>query len=474
MLSAAQRRLSLALAATLVAGSSGSAIGATPATAPADPEKVAQAGDGDGGEAEVEVDKSRDAAEPAPKKHEKKRHKKKHRRSHRPAGALTGSWRGWQLGADAGAATEGGGLVGHRTLRENAVFVGAGAEIETRAERGRWRAGASLDVGHRETQGASLRESKSYLEAELGHRWGPKLRVTGEARLGGVWRPGWPDQYQPLADGSYEPTDRYSHWDRRVGATVAGIPLRHHHARARYRYELVDYRQDPDYDPQVAPTHLVPADYGEHQLDLSWRYFGRGWKLGGALDSFVKDYYFVFSRDAGTGKTHAGAGGPPPNPLQTIRGLEPQVTGELSLLHDAVELDAGYGYELVQDAYQGYYSFTGHHPTLAVAWRLRPGTELAARGELWWRTYGPDSYAVGGDHPPLLYGDRRVDHRARARLGLRTRLAPHWTGVADLTLRVRRTNFPTYEPGVFPSSREYDIDWRYDNWVMSAGVEYHL
>ncbi len=37
---------------------------------------------------------------------------------------------------------------------------------------------------------------------------------------------------------------------------------------------------------------------------------------------------------------------------------------------------------------------------------------------------------------------------------------------------MRRTNFPTYVPGVYPAPQDYDIDWSYENYVVEAGVEY--
>lgn len=453
----------LPLAAALAIGAGSPAL-AAPGDATDDEAADVQPVADDGTTQAAEADKPLDE-----KKHKKHRHKK-----HRHRAAFETQLGSWQAGVDAHVGTSGGGLAGHGTLRENALFFGLGGEVEPQIERDRWRVRAPLSVEHRQTQGASLSESRIYLDGEVRYRRSARLRLTGEVRVGGVWRPNWPDQYQPMATGQLASTGRYSHWDRRIGFGVAGIPRRHHHVRARYRYTIVDYAEDPNYDPSTTPTHLVPGDHGQHDLDFSWRYLGKGWKVGAGLDIGIRNDYFAYARDASTGLTHAGAGGPPPNPLQQIVGVEPSIEGERTLAGGRLELGAAYGFEIVDDTYQGYYSYTGHHPQLDLSWKIRPHTTARVSGELWWRTYGANSYAAGGTHPPLLYGDRRVDHRGRARLRASTRLADHWTGTADGSVYLRRTNFPTYEPGIFPSTRDYDIDWNYDNWIFTIGAEYRM
>jgi hypothetical protein len=410
------------------------------------------------------------AAEPAPgevtqpQKTKKKKKKKKKKKQQRPAG--------WRVGVESSASARAGALDGLGTRRASGAMQRAEADVELEIERGAWGLGVPVDASHRETQGASLDETSGSAGLELRYRHGPELRLSVEAEVSGVWRPDWPDQYQPVGDGTYLPTDRYSHWDREVGATVAAIPLRHHHARIEYGYALVDYREDPNFDPVNAPNHLVPSDHELHSAGLSWRYFGDGWKTGVAADAFLKRYFFAFARDAGTGLTHANPGGLPPNPLQELRGLEPALTFEREWLDGDLELGLSYGYEIQQDTFQGYYSYTGHHPEIDLTWAIRPGHALRGKAWLRWRTYGPNSYAEGGSHPPLTYGDRRVDRRGAVSLGYRMRIAGGLHAVADGDVIVRRTNFPSYEPGVFPSTRLYDIDWSYTNWSILAGVEY--
>lgn len=395
-----------------------------------------------------------------PPRKKKKKKKRKKRRA------------GWHLGVESSAVARGGALQGEGTRTGSAAVLRVDVDAQAEVERGVWRLRVPIDARHRETLGASFDETRGGTGVELRYRRGPELRVSVEAKLSAVWRPDWPDPYQPIAAGGYQPTDRNSHWDRALGATLAAIPLRHQHARVRYAYDLVDYREDPNFDALDAPNHLVPSDHAQHTVDMSWRYFGRGWKAGVAADLFAKEYFYVFARDALTGRTHAGAGGAPPNPLQRFRGIEPALTFEHELRGGALEIDLSYGYEIQDDTFAGYYSYTGHHPEAGLTWAVRPGHELSAKGALRWRTYGPNSYAEGPTHPALTYGDRRVDRRGSLSLGYRMALGRGWTAVADGDLLVRRTNFPPYEPGVFPASRAYDIDWNYESWTLLAGIEH--
>ena len=67
-----------------------------------------------------------------------------------------------------------------------------------------------------------------------------------------------------------------------------------------------------------------------------------------------------------------------------------------------------------------------------------------------------------------------MDRKTKASLELRWRVKGPWWITAGSGLTIRRTNFPPYEPGVYPASRMYDIDWNYTNWIASLGVEHML
>jgi hypothetical protein len=191
------------------------------------------------------------------------------------------------------------------------------------------------------------------------------------------------------------------------------------------------------------------------------------------VNGFSRQDSFLFARDALTGRTHADPGGQPPNPLQSLRGAEPSVGGKLFLLERQLEVEASYGFELVEERFQGYYSYTGHHPELKLEYSPVDRVSLRATAEAWLRRYGENSYQEGPGHPALTFGDRRVDQRAVLGGALRFALRPDLWANLEGRWVVRRTNFPPYIPGVFPSGRAYAIDWNYQNWLALAGLEYY-
>ncbi|MHB8875014.1 MAG: hypothetical protein ACYC8T_15120 [Myxococcaceae bacterium] len=373
----------------------------------------------------------------------------------------------WAFDGEARLTT--GGFSGYGVRKDGGGMARPEVRAAARFRREGFQASLPVALSHRQTVGAALVESKGSAGLELRYRFSPKLRVSLEGGLLGVRRPGWPDLYQPLAGGGYQPTDRYSHFDGKLEAQVAGIPLRHQHARLKYQYTGADYAIDPAFRSSN-PTHLTPFGYHEHALRGSWRYLADDWKAGGKLSAFSQGYAFMFSRDANTGLTHAGPGGAPPNPLQVFTGVEPAVEGEWK--RGGLELSGSYGLELVVDAFEGYYSFTGHHPELKVEYGLPQRASLTLGAEAWVRTYGDSSYQAGGSHPPLTSGTRRVDNRVALTFGAELPLRPDLTLTADLSWVRRVTNFPPYQPGVYPANRTYDIDWSYTNFLAQVGVRW--
>jgi hypothetical protein len=316
-----------------------------------------------------------------------------------------------------------------------------------------------LAVGHRQTfAGASLSETSVDGAGRATVRLPHALRLTAELGLSDVSRPGWPDPFQMVA-GVMAPTDRYSHWDRRAVVELAARPDRRQTLRARYDYELSVYRRDPAFDATYDPLHLSPWDEDTHRLDLLWQRAGNRWKLELGAELASRRHFFRFSGDAVTGTTHAGPGGEPPNPLLHLRWANPRLAGQVD--RGPVTLRAGYELELVQDTYQGYLSYVGHHPELSVTWSLPRGA-LTAGAELFLRRYGASSYAGGTDatHPPLSWGDRRTDRLGTATLALRVPAVFRWSALASASLAVRRTNYAT------------TINWNYSTWQVWAGAEY--
>lgn len=374
----------------------------------------------------------------------------------------------WGISGEARVTT--GAFSGYEVRTDTGAMVRPEVRLTPQYSQGALRISLPLVVSHRQTLGANLLETIASGGAELKYRFSPRLRLGAEAGVYGAWRPGWQDLYQPIP-GGYLPTDRYSHVDKRFGAQIAGIPLRHQHARLKYRYTMADYAIDPAYDP-TNPTHLTPLSYDLHSLEGSWRYLGDGWKAGARLDTFVRSYDYAYSRDAGTGRTHAGAGGPPPNPLQVFRGVEPALEGSWKAEGIPLELSASYGLAMVEDTYQGYYSSIGHHPEAKVELELMHRATLSLAVEALLRTYGENSYAAGGSHPPLTFGDRRVDNKVSGTFEARVPLRPDLALTGTVSYVRRATNFPSYVPGVYPASRDYEIDWSYSNLVAQVGARW--
>lgn len=370
------------------------------------------------------------------------------------------------------ASLSAGAFQGWQVRKAHGALLLAEAAATPTARYGDFSLRVPLRLSQRKLFGATLPETQGFGGLELTWKQSRSLKLSVEGGLAGFWRPDWPDLYQPLADGGYAPTSRESHLDQRLGVELESAPVRRHHLRVSYRFRLADYAADPNFDPFDAPMHLTPTDHTEHELELGWRYVGKGFRLMAGVSAFGRQDTFFFARDAGTGKTHAGPGGLPPNPLQSLRGAEPSLGGKLWLFQKRLEVEAHYGFELVEDRFQGYYSYTGHHPELQVEYSPVERLSLKVSVEAWLRRYGANSYAEGPGHPPLTFGDRRVDRRGvlggAVRYALRSKLSVTLEG----RWVVRKTNFPPYTPGVFPSALAYDIDWNYQNWLALAGLEY--
>jgi hypothetical protein len=341
--------------------------------------------------------------------------------------------------------------------------------LTPRLTRGRYTLDAPIDFGHRQTLGgARLSESRVLGILRGTVRFTPRIRLSGELGLGATWRPDWPDPFQPLAGDDVGATDRYSHWDRRAGADLVLRPARRQRVRISYDYLLGVYKQDPMFDPIYDPLHLTPWDRDTHRLDAVWRIRRDRVKLRVGAEAALRRYFYIFSGDADTGVTHAGAGGEPPNPLLELRWLKPRLEAELEVT-PAILVGARYELELVQDTYQGYLSYAGHHPRLEASWALPRDAELRARVELWLRRYGANSYdgmdlSSGGD-------GRRSDTLADFGLAFARPFAPHWSAIADARLSVRRSSYAS-SITVDETGAVLEVGWSYLNWIGWAGVEY--
>ncbi len=365
--------------------------------------------------------------------------------------------------------------------------------LETRGvlDAGRVALRVPVDLQYRETYGVDLREFRTRLAPAV--RVKPTKRFWVELGTGvdSVRRPGWLDLYQPIPEEptdppmspeGYLPTDRFGYQAWHIRTRVGLRPARGQKVKAFYRYRLSTWEKDPSFhpvdDPDADPNHLVPGDNEEHRMGIRWRWSRPGFRFVASFIAYQRDYFYVFARDAGTGKTHASPGFEPANPLQQFRGIRPTVLTEFRFLDERLRCAASLGYDFVQDTFQGYYSYTAPRPGLRIRHRTPAGVEISATASFRFRRYGPNSYAETpgwepgmSGHPPLTFGDRRVDARTTVSTGLRIPFGRLHAAVVQGDLWLRRTNFPDYQPGIFPSSSNYEIQWNYSNWRVLGGVE---
>ncbi len=327
---------------------------------------------------------------------------------------------------------------------------------------------AALGYSVRTTDAGDAPETRGAGRMAGEWRPAPSLRLSAGFGVAGVHRPGWSDPYQPEAAGQLLTTDRYSYLARELQAGVAWG--RHRLVTAGYSYRLSDYREDTRYEPIERPDHIAPADHEQHMLTLESRWRWRRLRFRAAVAGARRHYFYVFARDAGTGATHASAGGAPPNPLFTWLSVEPRLGA--SWISPNLELDADLGYALTVDTFAGYYTRRGLHPVLHAL--NRPTSRLSVELTLGARLvrYGSDSYAPGPSHPSLDDGSRRYDERFRGALKVGFELGRGFGLDAVGSASSRQTNFPDYRPGVFPASARLSIDWDYQTYSVALGLRY--
>ncbi len=376
---------------------------------------------------------------------------------------------GWSFDARAGAFA--GTFHGLGVRRDSgALALFEGGLTPTRRDSA-WKLEIPVRFHHRQTFGASLSETYGSAALEVQDRIAKTLRLGAEAGASGAWRPDWPDQYQPTSTGGLLPTDRYSYLEPRVGLNAWWMPAPRNHVRLKYRYVHYSYVHDRDFDAQLDPMHLTPRNNDQHQLEGSYRIVGDAYATAFRLEYGRREDSVYLAKDAISGSTNGYT-----NPTQQLATLEPSVEVEMKRLAGTVEVSLRYGYEIQDDLFQGYYSYTGHHPRLLVDWTPVQRLAVRARGELWWREYGPNSKAAGLAPDPTIghleSGTRLYDHRGELSGTVSFALRRGLLLKATADYAARDTNYPDYVPGVYPSTKLYDIVWDYTNWQVLAGIEY--
>ncbi|RME21945.1 MAG: hypothetical protein D6806_13775, partial [Deltaproteobacteria bacterium] len=283
-----------------------------------------------------------------------------------------------------------------------------------------------LSFASRETFTESLAERSIAGGAKFKARLAKRLRIGIEGQAGLKSRPDWPDQYQPEVDaggnptGRLLPTDRYTY--RHVGArlflrgTLARGMKLEGHATTRY----LDYEDDPNYDGANEPTHLTPADkvYAGGGIRWAGKAFAGRWRYSLQADTTWIHYFKTYSRDAGTGLTHANPGGQPPNPLQRFLRVDLTHGSRIEIPRARSAVVVGIGFEHNNDLFQGYYTWNQVQWTAGVELSIAEWMGLEVRYEGRWRRYTSSGYQQGANHPPLDDGDTTRMSHAHAVAGL--------------------------------------------------------
>lgn len=362
-----------------------------------------------------------------------------------------------------------GGFSGQGTRRES----GALGVLDARAALAARLGSLELDVPARvervETLGADLSQTRASVAVEPSWRPIRRLKLGAEAGVVRVWRLGWQDQYQPNPDLTLQHTNRYSYVAWRAGANVYAQPAAHQHLRLRWRMTSYEYTRDPNWDPNF-PTHITPRDNVQHAVDGSWRYLQRDYAVALRLETTFRRDSVYPARHALTGSVRT----PTRTPHQRLNDYEPSTELELRRLADGhVKVSLRFGWAVRDDAYEGYYSYSGPHPRAVVEWSPLERLELAATAEAWWLRYGPSSRDPNRP-TPNEGGTRLHDQRRRVELKARCRIGGGLSAIAEGEWVWRETNYPDYVPGVFPSTRLYDIRWDYQNLRAVAGLEWRI
>jgi hypothetical protein len=363
---------------------------------------------------------------------------------------------------DARAAVSAGAFDGAGVRTDSGQLLTAEVELDPRLRRGAWTFELPLEAKHTETFGAELPETLYSARADAEYRASRFLTLGLDAGIQGAYRPGWPDLYQRQPGGTLLETDRYGYFGWRSGARVTLAPARHQQLRLGYGLRAYDYVNDAGFDAVLDPNHLTPRDNLQQHVDLSWRYHQRAWELTVGIDYAYRADGEQHARNAGTGSTAGGT-----NPLQRLHEAEPGLQLELEPFDGRLDLTVGYGYQVQNDPFAGYYSYSGHHPRLAARITVTEKLSATARVEAWLREYGDD----GTSATRLESGDRRNDRRTLVRGGLRYAFTEALGVFGEAEWVNRTTNYPDDVPD--PMTDEgAKIDWDYVNLTALAGVEW--
>ena len=309
------------------------------------------------------------------------------------------------------------------------------------------------------------------LEMEIG-----KVKLETGMMYSWMLRPSWPDLYQPNPllfgakanpeFGSYLPTDRNS-YHKLYPEITAG-----YNGIANLNLELdVHYIRNLEYiDPNYVfflPTHLTPSTYSGLSGEIKGTY-----KLSKTLHIKLKNenqyrsYDYELARDAITGKTNFVS---TPNPLYrefnniTTLGVDIILTGIKMKIKPFASLD------ISTDLYQGYYTYTGIEPGIEIEHKIEKFSYSIKFSEEM-RFFSPNGFN------PTLTTDKKSLYKyyTKGEINLKYRFNKHIESFINAEMLIKQTNYPAYTPGIYPASKNYNIDFNFQNYGIWAGASYTL
>ena len=369
---------------------------------------------------------------------------------------------------------------GIQTEKGPVIVANLGIEPHFTFRKRKLKLGLTADYRSRESIGFSLAERHLYGGPFVDVRFKKKYTLSIFAEAGEKVRPNHPDPYQPELDADGErtgrllPTDRFSYFHASGGATLSVKFQKRLSGKVYGEYAYHNNAEDPSYDAVDSPTHLVPGDRDRARAGMGltgyvgeriWRYL-----LDVRLD--WTRYSDTVARDAKTGMTHAAPGGEPSNPMQRFLRIRIRERNSFRLYKRVLKGIVAADYTRNIDTFEGYYTWNQVSADIGLDFVPLRMLHLEAAYALEYRRYTEDGYQESGNHPPLDNGDT-----------IRSSLSHSVKGEIDVALgfdalrlfvegswEKKDTNFPDYEPGVFPSSAEYRINWDTLNYLIVGGV----
>ncbi len=381
-------------------------------------------------------------------------------------------------------------LSGYGTTEVSGVFVEANLSLSPgfQFRKRLLQLALTLAYDSREALGFDLDERHPHGGMSLRFRPNKSIDMGIETDGGMRFRPGWIDLYQPIAGENNEFTGRYKRTDRNSYGHVGGELYFRYRFSKSYSgemyggHEYLNYFDDPGYSETDAPTHLVPGD--RHRTRGGLQFTGvtpeRFWRY--SLDLRVENTQYLksFARDAKTGYTHAAPGGLPANPKFHTVAFRARQRNSLKLIEDILQLVAVAQFTRTVDVFDNYYTSNNFAGNIDVKWTPTPRLELSVGYGITYERYTEDGYQAGeipsDNHPPLDNGDAirdELSHDADLRMEISV-FRPNLKLFADGEVKKNMTNLPDYEPGIFPASSIYKINWDYLNWQLLCGLAFEM